>query len=429
MSLLSALNTGAGGLDANSLELSVIGDNIANASTIGFKSSRAVFQDQLARTILGQGPAQVGLGTRVQAVQRIITQGSLLTTARATDVAIDGNGLFMVQGAFNGRTARYYTRNGQFTLDKDGFLTNLYGLKVQGFAADATGKVGTALGDLQIGTSSSAPLATSTVTMRANLQADAPIVGAFNVATPTTTSNYATSVAVYDSLGRAHQVDTYFRRTGNGAWEYHSLTDGGGLNGGVAGTPTEIASGNITFGTNGQLTGVIPGPGTFSPLGATAPQPLTLNFGTSTAAGGTGLDGLTQFANPSVSSFMGQDGYPSGDLASVSVNTQGQMIGAFTNGHERVIGQIGIAKFTAEEKMERVGGNLYVGTIDAGTPTIGTPGTGGYGSVVAGALEQSNVDMSSEFVRMIAAQRGFQANAKTLSTADNLLAELMNLKR
>ncbi len=429
MSLLSALNTGAGGMDANSLELSVIGDNIANASTIGFKSSRAAFQDQLARTILGQGPTQVGLGTRVQSVQRIITQGSLLTTARATDVAIDGDGLFMVQGAYNGRDARYYTRNGQFTLDKDGYLTTLHGLRVQGYPADPTGAVSNTLGDLRIGTASSAPLATSTITMRANLQADSPLVGAFNVNTPAATSNYSTSVAIYDTLGRAHQVDTYFRKIANGSWEYHAVTDGGGLNGGVAGQPTEIASGNITFGTNGQLTSVTPAVNNFNPLGATAPQALTFNFGTSTAAGGTGLDGLTQFANPSVSSFMGQNGYPPGDLAAVSVNTKGQMIGSFTNGHERIIGQIGIAKFTAEDKMDRVGGNLYTATVESGSPTTGTPGTGGYGSCVAGALEQSNVDMASEFVRMIAAQRGFQANAKTLNTADNMLSELMNLKR
>jgi flagellar hook protein FlgE len=430
MSLLSSLNTGASGLEASSQQLSVIGDNIANANTVGFKSSRAAFQETLARTVVGQGPSQIGLGARLQSVQRIITQGALTTTNRATDVALEGNGMFVVKGSASGRDATYYTRNGQFTLDKDGYLTNLGGLRVQGYPADATGTLQKTVGDLRVGTASSSPKATGAITVRANLDAGATTpAAAWNVAQASSTSNYSVTTQVYDSLGKVHQVDVYFRKTGAGAWEWHAVTDGGGLQGGTAGTATEIASGTMTFGANGQLTAMTTTSTSFNPAGATNPQPLTFNFGTPTGSNGTGLDGVTQFSSPSATSFISQDGFPSGDLSAVTVDAQGRLVGAFSNGQTRVLGQFAIANFPAEEKLERVGGNLYMATPDAGQPALGAPGTGGHGKVVAGALEQSNVDMAGEFVHMIAAQRSFQANSKTLTTADQLLAELMTLKR
>ncbi len=428
MSLLSSLNTGAAGLETNSIELEIIGDNIANANTVGFKASRAAFQEQLARTVIGQGPSQVGLGARLQTVQRIITQGALTTTSRATDVAIDGGGLFIVKGA--GTQSTYYTRAGQFTFDKDGYLVNLQGLRVQGFSSNAQGVIQPAIGDLQVGTATSPPLATTTAVIKANLSSTAlpPAVSPFAPGNAVATSNYVSSISVYDSLGAAHQVDTYFVRTVAG-WDYHALTDGGGLTGGTAGTATEIANGTLTFGASGQLTAKTTAGGPFNPKGAVNPQAINWNFGTSTGAGGTGLDGITQFASPSSTSFLSQDGYPAGDLASLNIDKDGQLVGAFTNGRDRVIGQLAVANFQAEDTMERVGGNLYRSNLDSGPPNIGAPGTGPHGAVVAGTLEQSNVDMAGEFVRMIAAQRGFQANSKTLTTADQLLAELMTLKR
>jgi flagellar hook protein FlgE len=430
MSLLSALNTGHSGLETSSQELSVIGDNIANANTVGFKASRAVFQETLARTVIGQGQAQIGLGSRLQGVQRILSQGALTTTNRGTDVAIEGNGLFMVKGTFSGRDATYYTRNGQFTIDKDGYMTSLTGLRVQGYPADSTGTLQKTVGDLQVGTATASPRATTAITVRANLDAGATTpAAAWNVAQASATSNYSVTTQVYDSLGEVHQVDIYFRKTGAGAWDWHAVTDGGGLTGGTAGTATEIANGTLTYGANGQLTAMTSAGGPFNPLGATNPQPLTFNFGTSTGASGTGLDGITQFASPSASNFLSQDGYAAGDLTSINVDAEGQLVGSFNNGQTRVLGQLAIADFPAEDQLERVGGNLFLATPSAGQPAIGAPGAGGHGGVVSGTLEQSNVDMAGEFVRMIAAQRAFQANSKTLTTADQLLAELMTVKR
>lgn len=429
MSLMRSLYSGATGLETNSLDLSVIGDNIANANTIGFKRGRAAFEAALSQTLIGS-QGQIGLGAQLQAVQKIIAQGALTNTGLATDLALQGDGFFAVKGTADGQSGTFYTRAGQFTLDKTGYLVNLDGLRVQGFTADATGVLGTTGGDLLVGNAASSPLGTANITLKANLQADATIPAAWDGTSWTTaaaTSNTSTGVKIYDSLGAEHQVQIYFRKTGAGAWEWHALTDGAGVQGGVAGTPSEIASGTLGFDTSGKLTAVTQA-GTFNPVGATQPQALTFNFGTPTP-GGTGLDGITQFAGASATSFVGQDGYGSGSLSSISIDTEGKVTGAFSNGTSRVLAQVGVATFAAQDKLEGATGNLYRQTSDSGDPNFGTPGTGGRASVVAGALEQSNVDLASEFVRMIAAQRGFEANSKTLQTADQLLSELIAIKR
>lgn len=430
MSILSALNTGAGGLDASSVELSVIGDNIANANTIGFKSSRVVFQDTLAQTLIGEGTSQIGLGTRAQTVQRLHTQGALLTTNRATDLSLEGSGYFVVSGSYNGTAGTFYTRAGQFTLDKDGYLVNLQGLRVQGYAADSAGVVANTVGDLRVNSGAAPPQPTGNVTLRANLSADAPVIAAaWDPANPDDTSNFSSSVVVYDTLGAAHTVDVYYRKTAAGAWEWHAMTDGAGVTGGTAGTPSEIATGTLTFDSEGRLATVGAQSGTFNPINATNPQAIAFNFGTSTGAGGTGLDGVTQFSSASVTTFTSQDGFTTGNLTNVNVDSQGQVVGVFTNGQTRVLGQVAVAEVPSEEHLHRMGGNLFSLMPEAGSPTLGRPGAGGRASVIAGTLEQSNVDMAAEMVRMIAAQRAFQANSKTITTADQLLAELMTLKR
>ncbi len=433
MSLMTALYTGATGLESSSLELSVVGDNVANANTIGFKGSRAAFADAMAQSLIGgaaTGGGQRGLGVKLQVVQKILTQGALTNTGLATDLAIDGGGFFVVKGNHAGAEGTYYTRAGQFTVDEDGFLINLQGLRVQGHPADATGQIaGASVGDLQVGNASNAPLASRSITVRANLQADAT--------TPTTpwspgaaaaASNHSTSVTVYDSLGQAHQVDIYFRKTGAGAWEWHALTDGGGLTGGTAGAPTEIATGTLTYDAEGRLTAATSS-GTFNPLGATNPQALAFNFGTPTGGSGTGLDGITQFAGASATSFVNQDGYASGDLSRISIDGQGRVVGAFTNGQSRILGRVALASFEAPDQLMRKGGNLFSEMPASGPAVVGAASTADRGAIIAGALEQSNVDLAGEFIRMIAAQRGFQANSKTLTTADQLLAELMTIKR
>jgi len=429
MSLISALNTGTSGLESSSLELSVVGDNIANANTIGFKSGRAAFEDQLSQTVVGSA-GQIGMGSRLQAVQQIVTQGALSSTGVATDLALQGPGYFIVNGVHDGQTGSFYTRAGQFTVDTDGYLVNLDGLNVQGYTADATGVVGGPLGDLLVEPATSAPLATANVNIRGNLQSDATLVGPFDPLAPSTTSNLASTVSVYDSLGAEHSVQVFFTRTGAGTWDWNAMADGGGLTGGTAGTLTSVGSGTLTYDSQGQLTTMTQA-STFNPLGAVNPQPLTFDFGDPTGGtpAGTGLAGITQFAGSSATAFTGQDGYASGSLGSIQVDTAGRITGVFSNGQTRVLAQVAVAGFTADDQLLRVGGNLFQATPASGQPAIGVAGTGGRGSLVSGALEQSNVDLAGQFIRMIAAQRAFEANSKTISTADQLLQELIALKR
>ncbi|MDX2013838.1 MAG: flagellar hook protein FlgE [Myxococcaceae bacterium] len=437
MSLLTSLTTGTSGLNANSQDLNVIGDNIANANTIGFKASRAAFQDALLQQVIGApGGGQIGLGTNLQAIQRIISQGALANTGVATDLALQGNGFFVLRGNFNGSgggvggSGQYFTRAGQFTIDNNGFLVNLDGLRLQGYTADETGVIQGSLGDLQVGASNALAVATGEIKVRAKLDPLAQI-RTFDPADPTNTSNFNSSVTIYDSLGQSHDVTVYYNRTGTGAWEWRAMVkDGATLSGGTAGAPAEIASGTMTFDTQGRLDTATQ-TSNFNPLNAVNPQPLSFNFGDDIANGGTGVEGIVQNigGNRNETTFVSQNGNAAGTLASIQINNKGEVVGAFTNGRTRVLGQVAVADFEAIDKLNRVGGNLLVESRESGQPTIGAPAEGGRATITAGALEQSNVDLANEFVKMIAAQRGFQANSKTITTADQLLGELMQLKR
>lgn len=428
MSLLSALNIGAAGLQSNSTELSVIGDNIANANTIGFKAGRAAFQDQLMREIMGSASGgQAGMGSRLQTIQRLVTQGSITETGLATDLAIDGPGYFVVRGSSAGAVGQFYTRAGQFRVDDSDYLTNLDGLRVQGYATSATGQARGNLGDLQVGSATAAAVATGNVTIRANLDANAPIpTAAFDANDPTATASFASTTTIYDTLGKAHTVDVYWQKTAADTWEFHAVTDAGNV-GGTPGDGAEIATGELIFDTEGKLTSVNQS-SNFLPAGATSPQALTFNLGTPVPAG-TGLDGVTSFVGTGTTTFVSQDGNSYGALAGIQINNSGEVVGSFTNGVTKVLGQVAVADFSAADRLERLGGNLLRETAASGQPTIGDAGSGGRGAIKSGALEQSNVDLANEFVRMIAAQRGFQANSKTITTADQLLQELMQLKR
>jgi flagellar hook protein FlgE len=446
MSLVGALYVGASGLDASSTELSVVGDNIANSGTVGFKAGRTVFADAMAQQLIGAS-GQMGLGVTTMTVQKLFSQGGFTTTGLSTDVAIQGNGLFVLKGNHGGEDGTFYTRNGQFTMDKDGYLTNLEGLKVQGLQADASGTVTSGLlGDLQIGNASAPAKATDSITIRGNLDQTAPAL-TFDAASPKTTSNFTTSMTVYDSLGKAIQLDIYFSKndpTANapgesGEWTYHVMTDGANLALDGSGAPpvvptvpTEVATGLLKFDTSGRLISNAPvGTLTFNPKDSVDPQKLAFIFGTGTAPpdNGNGLDGLTQYAATSAVSFVTQAGSSSGSLSSISIGQDGTITGGFTNGQTRTLGQLIIANFKAPDQLGRVGSTLYSEKPASGPPTLGTPATADRGSVTAGTLEQSNVDISKEFIRMIAAQRNFEANSKTLTTADQLLSELMQIKR
>jgi flagellar hook protein FlgE len=384
----------------------------------------------------------LGVGVKTETIQKMFVQGAFTTTGNDTDVAIEGNGMFVVKGNHAGTIGTFYTRNGQFTIDKDGYLATLDGLRVQGLVADPTGSVASGLlGDLQVGSASAPARSTDTINVRGNLDSTATVPPAWQVdpttlavTNPKANSNFSNSMVIYDSLGKPIQLDIYFRKNDVGDWEYHAITDGGNLTDGTTGQATEVANGRLAFDTQGRLvSNTSPDASfptaSFNPIHAVNPQTLTFSFGTGTGSGGSGLDGITQYASASAMSFVTQAGFTSGALTKLTIDTDGTIVGGFSNGQTRTLGQFVLGNFKAPDQLARVGATLYKETPSSGQGTLGTPATADRGSVAAGTLEQSNVDIAAEFIRMIAAQRGFEADSKTLTTADNLLGELMQLKR
>jgi flagellar hook protein FlgE len=423
--------SGVSGLRAEGEALGVVGDNIANVNTVGFKSQRAIFQDVLGHSILaGTAGALPGSGVRVGDIQQLFTQGSLANTGIATDLALGGDGFFAVKGTVDGVVGNFYTRAGQFTIDKDGYMVNPQGLQVQGYAANPDGTFQASISSLSVPTAALPAHATENGEVVANLDASATIPTlAFDPADPANTSNFSTTMTVYDSLGAAHTLDVYFAKTADNAWDFHIMTSGDDLNPPQVGVNVEVGTGALTFTTDGALDTVAGNTATIDFAGATAGQVITLDLGTSIAGGGTGLDGITQFASPSNVSSQGQDGYASGDFSGVAVDGQGVVTGLYTNGQQLAVGQLGIAKFRSNDGLGRAGQNLWIETRDSGQVAFGTAGSGGRGAVSAGALEGSNVDLAEEFVGLIQHQRSFSANSKTITTADEMLQELINIKR
>jgi flagellar hook protein FlgE len=414
MSILKSMNIGLSGLNANGRSMSSIGDNIANVNTVGFKRSRTNFADVMGNTMLG-----VGDGVSVQNQQAMFEQGALEQTGVSTDLALAGDGFFVLRGQVNGQTADFYTRAGQFSIDNEGFLSSQGGLRLQGYGVDANQNLNTTQGDLRLGGLQSPPNATTAIDLGVNLDSDTEVLAAaWDPTDPAGTSNFATSVTIYDSLGNAIDAEVYYRKTGDNAWEYRVMVDGADQTGGTAGTPSEIATGTLDFNTDGSLATHTPGAANFQPPGATQPQAITYTF-----------DEATQYAGESTLRRLTQDGYEAGDIRDVRIETDGTIVGIFSNGEEQTVGQVAVAKFGSPEGLERIGGNLWSQTASSGEPLVGQAGTGGRGSVVAGALESSNVDLAHEFVKMIAAQRGYQANSRTVTTGDQMLQEVMGLKR
>ncbi|HEY2407718.1 MAG TPA: flagellar hook protein FlgE [Polyangiaceae bacterium] len=434
---LQAMNSGVSGLRAEGDALGVVGDNIANVDTVGFKSQRAVFEDVLGHSILaGTSSGMPGSGVRVGSVQQMFTQGTLENTGVNTDLALNGDGFFVVKGTVDGIQNNFYTRAGQFNLDKDGVLVNPQGLQVQGYKANGDGTYAASLSSVQAPTAALPARATTEMTVTANLDSNQPILSAatppmtWDAQNPANTSNFSSSMQVYDSLGNAHTASVYFDKTAANTYDYHVLVNGADVNPPAPGTNVEIGTGTLAFTTNGALdTVTTTTAATVDFAGATAGQAIALNFGTSIGAGGTGLDGVTQFASPSNTSAQSQDGYASGDFSGIQVDGQGVVTGLYTNGQQIAMAQLGVAKFRSNENLGRAGQNLWIDTRESGTAAMGTAGSGGRGAVSSGALEGSNVDLATEFVGLIQHQRAFSANSKTITTADEMLQELINIKR
>lgn len=410
MSIYKSLNIGVSGLNASGFAMNIIGDNIANSQTIGFKGARAHFSDVFADTMLGGGS-----GVRIGGISRDQTQGDLEVTGNALDMGISGPGFFPVRGP----QGTFYTRAGQFGVDAEGFISSPSGMRLQGYTANKDGVVSGSLGDIQLIGLTTPPRATSEANIEINLDSSAePRTDVFDPAHPSDTSDFSSSVTLYDGLGNPITADIYYRKVGTNQWEYKILVNGSDLEGGIPDEPTEIGGGQLDFDESGQLSLHSPDPGSFTPAGASAEQPVELSF-----------ENSTQYASESTLRFLDQDGNPSGDLADIEVNDKGEIFGVFTNGERELLAQVAVARFQAPDGLHRRGDGLWEATPYSGEPLLGEGGTGGRGVVVGGTLEASNVEMTHEFVKMIAVQRTFQANARTVTTADAMLTEAMNIKR
>ncbi len=424
---LTSLFTAVSGMNANGLALSVIGDNVANMNTAGFKASKTAFGDILAAQV---GAGQVGRGVMLNSVAPQFSQGTFESTANVLDVAVDGDGLFIAKD----NSGTYYTRAGQFHADKNGFVVNPGGQRLQGYLYTTAGTATSGLGDINISSLNSAPTPTANVDMTANLDSRAVIPAAFDVNDPNGTSNFSSSVTAYDSLGNGHVVNLYFRKSAEAAtgntWEWKAVV---GAADSETGNAEVQAEGTLNFNSNGELNTEVT---LASPTGgfdfngsAAQNQVIAFEFGTSIAEGGSGLDGTTQFGATSATIFQTQNGYSSGSLKSITVSADGKLTGVFTNGQTRIVSQIALAKFLSTSELTKMGRNLYAESTKSGQPIISVPGTSGTGTVLSSTLEQSNVDLAEEFVKMIMSQRGFQANSRMISTSDELMMEVVNLKR
>jgi len=429
--VLRAMFSGVSGLRAEGEALGVVGDNIANVNTVGFKSQRAVFQDVLGHSILaGTSSALPGSGVRVGDVQQLFTQGSITNTGVSTDVALNGDGFLVVGGTVDGITGNFFTRAGQLTIDNDGFVVNQQGLNVQGYLANADGTLQASVDDLAVPTASLQPFSTTQMQVTANLDPRDPVL-VFDITQPAQTSSFSTSINVFDSLGTARTLDVYFNNAGGNLYNYTVVGHGADLAGGTAGVDQIVGDGTLQFNSDGALDTA-----TTLPLslnfagGATAAQAIDLDFGPDIANdGASGLGGTTQFASDSAVSSQSQDGYTSGEFSGLSIDGTGLVQGLYTNGQKVTIGQLAVAKFRSNDGLGRAGQNLWIETRDSGTAALGGAGAGGRASVSSGALESSNVDLGEEFVGLIQHQRSFSANSKTITTADEMLQELINIKR
>lgn len=420
MSLYSSFYASLSGLSANANALSVIGNNLANINTIGFKGSNSTFQDLFNSSLGGvatQGngnPIQIGLGTRLAAVNQNFSQGSFSSTANVTDMAISGSGFFMLQLRDGGRA---YSRAGNFSIDKTGFMVDPNGNKVLGW-----NRVGTSLSSngtvtpivVNMGTISP-PSATDAISSMTNLDA--------NAATGTI---YSMPVQVYDSLGASHSLlFTYTKQAppagGGSLWNLAVTTDGGST---VTGAPASVA-----FNASGQLT---------TP-GINVNPPLTLTAWTNGAnspainwniwSGNPAVASLTAYASPSATTATTQNGYGAGSIRGLVVDQNGVITANFTNGQTVSLAQVGLTTFSNLGGLSKQGENVWTETLNSGAPNTGPANEGGRGSILGSNLELANVDIAEEFTKLIISQRGYQANSRIVTTSDELLQETLNLKR
>ena len=425
--MIGSLYAGISGLNANSSAMSVIGDNIANVNTTAFKSNSASFVSVLSQSLTGSTGNTIGRGVQLGGVSESWSQGTLETTGNGTDLAINGKGFFMVNDPAG---LTYYTRAGGFNFDLDGNLVNSDGLIVQGYEVDTVNTDGTfTLGnicDISVTGASSPPKASSDLSTTLNLDAGA---------TNTKPDTYSTTMTVYDSLGNDIPLTITFTKNATDlSWDVEaSIPATAGT--GAAITVDGAALASIEFNADGDLvTATVAGPllKTIDPTitltldnGATASQAINWDLFESDLTNDT----ITGYSSPSITSFQSQNGYAAGTLQGISVDEQGVVTGAFTNGELPPLFQLALADFPNYQGLDAIGDSLYSESRASGQATPGIPGNGKLGLVSPSSLEMSNVDLATEFVKMITTQRAFQASSRVITTSDEILQELINLKR
>lgn len=413
MSLISALFSGVSGLSGNSQALNVIGDNVANVNTVGYKGSKAVFGDILS-VVLNNGATnmQIGRGSKLQSVIQSFGQGSFESTSNALDIALDGSGFFITKNSASGN---FYTRAGQFRLNDAGKVVSTNKDILQGFKI-TSGTAATTLSDVDLAGIQSAPKASTEFTLGANLN------GAASAAT-----TFTSPITLFNSVGSQVVLNINFtKQSGSNTWRFVASPS--------TGTVTSGASGTLSFNTSGQLSAVNGGALANLTIGinyASATPPAaaqTLTWKLVDSAGASNGK-MTGFASPSNNNAFVQDGFATGTLTGLSVDQKGIISGLFDNGQTQKLFQVGLADFLSPTGLTRKGNNLFAESAQSGQPIIGTAETGGFGSVLGSTLELSNVDLAGEFVTMIQTQQAFQANARVISSSNQLLTETVNLVR
>jgi flagellar hook protein FlgE len=416
---------GLSGLNATSKNLEVIGNNIANASTFGAKASRAEFADVYAAALNGAGTNNVGIGVNLASISQQFTQGNITTTSNPMDLAINGAGFFQVT---DGRNPITYTRNGQFKVDADGYIVNNALDRLIGYPADSTGVIlpGQAV-PLRLPTAGTAPIQTTRVDLEANLDSRAGVTAqaapapAIDFQDPDTFNN-ATSLTVYDAKGQDIALTYYFQKAANDQWNIYVTSNGQSVLGTNA-APVAVAT--VDYASNGSAPVSPVGPITFDvPQSTNSVGALTVPI--------TGLildiSSTTQYGSAFGVTNMAQDGSAAGQLTSVAVEANGIVTVRYSNGKSQPAGQVELATFRNPQGLQPLGGNGWGATAYAGDPVLGVPGEGNLGVLQAGALEESNVDLTGELVTMITAQRIYQANAQSIKTTDAVLQTLVNLR-
>jgi flagellar hook protein FlgE len=445
---------GLSGLNASSKNLDVIGNNVANANTFGAKTARAEFADVYAAAMNGTGAGNIGIGVALSTVAQQFTQGNITTTENALDLAINGSGFFQIANvvrdpnAAPGTTpaldgAPMYSRNGQFKIDRNGFIVNNQQQVLLGYMADASGVIAPQQArPIQLPTAGINPQATTGVELEFNVDSRAAVTGptATNIDfDDPTTYNNATSVTVYDSLGQDVAVTYYMQKSAANTWNVYATaggtplrTDGGGNPAPVATINFPATGGNPTTAGGGSIQYFMGGGGTSTDGRIPIDIPATTrpDGGTTLPIAGVDLNmsSATQYGTVFGVTNLTQNGFAPGQLVGVTIDNSGVIMARFSNGQSRAAGQLELATFRNPQGLQPIGGNAWISTYASGDPTLSVPGSGNMGVLQAGALEESNVDLTAELVNMITAQRNYQANAQTIRTQDQVLQTLVNLR-